>query len=45
MRKAYDKCTTKRNLQKIVGQSYCKSYDKTYDTSSAVVQQHQARMQ
>jgi len=45
MRKVYDKCTIKRDLQKKSYDSYNKSYDKMYDTSLAVVQQHQACMQ
>jgi len=39
----YGKFTT--NLQKFVRQSYHKSYDKMYDSSLAVVRQHQALMQ
>jgi len=45
MRKVYDKRKIKQDLQKIVRQSYHISYNKMYDSSLAVVRQHQARMQ
>jgi len=45
MQKVYDKCTIKRDLQKIVRQSYPKSYDKMYDSSLGVARQHLACMQ
>jgi len=44
MRKVYNKYTIKRDLQKVVRQSYHKNYDKTYDSSLAVVWQHLAHM-
>ena len=43
--KVYDRFTTKRNLQKKLRESYNISYDKTCNTSLAVVRQHQAHMQ
>jgi len=46
----YDKCTTKRDLQKVVQQSHHaqklrQSSNKTYDTSLSVIRQRLARMQ
>jgi len=41
MRKVYDKCMIKSDLQKIVRQSY----HKMYDSSLAAGRQHQAHMQ